>query len=507
MSIFQEYAVCIELALALVCIILIIVLRVRSKKLSSISNLEAENKQLTDKLNMIEASTQQRLKDKDAHCNDILQIKEAECKKAIEEKEAACEKLIQTRQDASDQMLKAKDEACAKLLSDKDAQCERVINEKNAEIDRFLKEKERSFAAAVKTLEEKFANLAAVTLESKSKDLSAANKTNLDAALKPLSDQMKLFQEATQKAQLEHQGMSVSIHRDVEAIGQMAKDLTGFATALKSGTRVQGRAGEDILAEKLRQAGLEENVNFFLQKGTGHDRPDAQVCDTENRWIIIDSKVSLTAFAAYGEATDEVTKKERLTAHVKSIREKIDELVTRRYPEVFSKEYPDRNYLPVTAMFVPHEAALMLALTEDPTLWQKAAEGNVILITPLTLLAYLRLVYLAWQHEKQEKNQQDIIDTARELLTRMNNFLIAFENFGKYIEGLQKEYDDAKSVIIDKPRAHTIAKAAQKLIDLHVKLENKKGKKIQKAKCLMLTKENAEDSSSIESDEVVEYVE
>jgi DNA recombination protein RmuC len=278
--------------------------------------------------------------------------------------------------------------------------------------------------------------------------------------------------------------MSASIHRDVEAIGQMAKDLTGFATALKSGTRVQGRAGEDILAEKLRQAGLEENVNFFLQKGTAHDRPDAQVCDTENRWIIIDSKVSLTAFAAYGEAPDEETKKARLTAHVASIRSKIDELVTRRYPEVFAKTHPERNYLPVTAMFVPHEAALMLALSEDPTLWQKAAEGNVILVTPLTLLAYLRLVYLAWQHEKQERNQQEIIDTARELLIRMNNFLTAFENFGKSLEGLQSEYENAKGIIVDRPHAHTIAKAAQKLINLHVKLENKKGKKLQKAACL-----------------------
>ena len=412
-----------------------------SKKIRRFSSLESETLQLKNMLSMMEENVRQRLADKDSHCRQLLEGKVAEC--------------------------------------------ERIIRAKDEETARFVREKEKLYAEMGRTLEEKFANLAAVTLETKTKDLSAANRVNIDAALKPLSEQMKLFQEATRKAQMENQGMSVSIHRDVEAIGQMARDLTGFATALKSGTRVQGRAGEDILAEKLRQAGLEENVNFFLQKGTQHDRPDAQVCDTENRWIIIDSKVSLTAFAAYGEASDEETKKARLAAHVASIRGKIDELIARRYPETFAKTHPERNYLPVTAMFVPHEAALMLALSEDPSLWQKAAEGNVILVTPLTLLAYLRLVYLAWQHEKQERNQREIIDTARELLIRMNNFLTAFENFGKSIDGLQREYEAAKGLMIDRPHAHTIAKAAQKLIDLHVKLENKKGKKLQKAACLM----------------------
>ncbi|MBR4938221.1 MAG: DNA recombination protein RmuC, partial [Kiritimatiellae bacterium] len=200
---------------------------------------------------------------------------------------------------------------------------------------------------------------------------------------------------------------------------------------------------------------------------------------------------------AYGEAPDEATKKARLAAHVASIRGKIDELVSRRYPEVFAKTHPERNYLPVTAMFVPHEAALMLALAEDPSLWQKAAEGNVILVTPLTLLAYLRLVYLAWQHEKQERNRQEIVDTARELLIRMNNFLTAFENFGKSIDALQREYDAAKGLMIDRPHAHTIAKAAQKLIDLHVKLENKKGKKLQKAACLTAESESADNLNMV----------
>ena len=495
MTLLQENAVGIVSALVVASAFLmlcVIGLLAKLRKQGSKADLEAENRQLKNMIDLKEENVRQRLADKDEHCRLMLESKDEACAKVLKAKDEACAKLLAEK----DATIKKTAEDCQRQLADRDEQCAKTIREKNAEIDRFLAEKEKSFAAAVKTLEEKFANLAATTLEAKSKDLSAANKTNLDAALKPLADQMKLFQDATQRAQESNKEMGTLIHRDVESIGQMAKDLTGFATALKSGTKVQGRAGEDILAEKLRQAGLEEGVNFFLQEGTAHDRPDAQVRDTENRWVIIDSKVSLTAFAAYGEATDEATKKSRLAAHVNSIRDKIDELVIRRYPEVMAKAHPDRNYLPVTAMFVPHEAALLLALSEDPTLWQRAAEGNVILVTPLTLLAYLRLVYLAWQHEKQERNQQDIIEAARELLSRMNNFLMAFEELGKSIDGLQREYESAKGAIVDKPHAHTIAKAAQKLIDLHVKLENKKGKKLQKAACLMVSKDDVVESDA-----------
>lgn len=475
MPFFQEYAAIIEIALLSLFIVFIFAAKTmlaKKDKNAGHADLDAEIMHLKSIVALNEEHLKERLADKDMHYGKIIEAQEKNCA----------------------ELLKSKESACEKALAEKDSICEKLLQEKEQTCAKQLAEKERVFAESTKALEEKFANLAAETLEKKSKDLTAANKTSLDAALKPLADQMKLFQEATQKAQLDHKGMNASIHRDVEAIGRMARDLSGFANALKSGTKVQGRAGEEILAEKLRQAGLEENVNFFLQKGTSHDRPDAQICDTENRWVVIDSKVSLTAFAAYGETDDETLKKQHLASHVNSIREKIDELISRKYPDTMSKVYPGRDYLPVTAMFVPHETALAAALAEEPSLWQRAAEGNVVLVTPVTLLGFLRLVYLAWQHEKQERNQQAIIDTAKELLSRMNNFLMAFENFGKAIDSLQKEYESAKGFMIDKPHAHTIAKSAQKLIDLHVKLENRKGRKLEKAECLELLSQDKENT-------------
>ncbi len=385
---------------------------------------------------------------------------------------------------AENMLLKGGMEQLQARLEEKDSVCNRMLREKNEEIERFLKEKEHAFAETVNTLREQFSTLAAQVLKTQRADLTELNRTQLELVLKPLREQVVRLQDATVKAASERTSLGQTITRDVDAIGRIAKELSGVATALKTNTRVQGRSGEDILAEKLRQAGLEENVNFFLQSGTGADRPDAQVCDTENRWLVIDSKVSLTAYMEYMEAKDDATRAAKLAAHVASVRGKVDQLAKKKYPKMLESEYKDRNYLPITAMFVPYEAPLLEALRADPSIWQFAAQNNVVLITPLTLLAYVRLVYLAWQHEKESRNQQEIVDVARELLARMNGFLITFENLGRSIGSLQQEYEAARGSLVDEPRAHTIAKAAKRLIGLHVKLENRKGKKMEKAYCL-----------------------
>ena len=462
------------------------------------AELEADLARITAELDRQRATASLQ----EANLNARLKDKESECQRAIAEKAASCDRLLEAERRAKAEALAEKDAACARLLeekeavlkrkeddlarhlADRDAQQAKVLQEKNAEIERFFGEKEKSFAEVVRTLREQFANLAAQALREKSADLTKSNSQNLEAVLKPLREQVESLKSATEKTQTEHAKLAEAIGKDVGRIGDMARELAGVSEALSSNTRFQGRKGEEILAEKLRQAGLEENVNFFLQRGTDTDRPDAQVCDTENRWLIIDSKVVLTAYFQYVEATDEATRAQKLAEHVSRIREKIDMLARKNYPKVFSAENRDRNYLPVTAMFVGYEAPLLEALKAEPSLWKRAADSNVILVTPLTLLAYLRLVYLAWQHEKEARNQQEIVNTARELLTRMNSFLMTFEALGRSLADVQGEYEKAKSVLVDAPRAQTIAKAASKLIDLHVRLESRRGKRLEKAECL-----------------------
>lgn len=369
----------------------------------------------------------------------------------------------------------------ARLLDEKEAACNRRIDEKDsacAELVRHTQE------ACQRLLKEQFANLAAQTLQERQQDLASRNAEQMDGILKPLREQMVELQELTRKAQNENASLGQTMSRDVGEIGKIARGLSGIASALSSDVRFQGRKGEEILAEKLRQAGLEENVNFFLQTGTDTDRPDAQVCDTENRWLVIDSKVNLVAYLEYCDAKDEKNKAAKLADHVARVKGKITQLAQKKYPVALQEKFKDRNYLPVTAMFVPYEAPLLEALKAEPSLWQYALQNNVILITPLTLLAYLRLVYLAWQHEKEVRNQQEIVNTARDLLSRMNNYLLAFEKIGDSVDSLQKQYESARSIIVDSPNSHSIAKSAQKLISLDVKLESKKGKALETAECL-----------------------
>ena len=455
-----------------------------------------------ERLKEKENACRRSLDEKEAACRNLIAAKDQACADALAEKTATCERMIVYKEASCSQQLAEKDAACAKVLAEKDAvllrkdedvrrmladrdeQQAKVLREKNAEIEKFLQEKERSFAEVVKTLQAQFANLAAQTLKSQSGDLTKKNAEQLEGVLKPLREQLEILRSATERTQTEHAKLAESIGKDVGRISDVAKELAGVSEALSSNSGFQGRKGEEILAEKLRQAGLEEGVNFFLQTGTSSDRPDAQVCDTENRWLIIDSKVVLTSYFQYVEAKDEETRKAKLAEHVARVREKIDQLAKKKYPKVLADEHKDRNYLPVTAMFVGYEAPLLEALKAEPSLWKFAADNNVILVTPLTLLAYLRLVYLAWQHEKEARNQAEIINTARELLTRMNSFLVTFEGIGKALLDMQSKYEDARAVLVDTPHAQTIAKAAHKLIDLHVKLESRKGKRIEKAACL-----------------------
>ena len=369
-------------------------------------------------------------------------------------------------------------------LKSRDSRHAKAMREKEEAVERLLGEKEKAFAESVRTLREQFANLAAQTLRAQSGDLARANSQQIESALRPLREQVEALKSATVRTQAEHAKLAESIGRDVGRIGDVARELAGVSDALSSNSRFQGRKGEEILAEKLRQAGLEEGVSFFLQQGTDADRPDAQVCDAENRWLVIDSKVVLTAYFQSLEAPDEATRAKKLAEHVARVREQVDRLARKNYPKAMAAAHPDRNYLPVTAMFVGYEAPLLEALKAEPSLWKRAADGNVVLVTPLTLMAYLRLVYLAWQHEKEERNQQEIVNAARELLSRMNGFLAAFESMGRALADAQAEYDRARGVLVDSPRAQTIAKAANRLIDLHVRLESRRGKRLEKAECL-----------------------
>ncbi len=372
--------------------------------------------------------------------------------------------LAAQREQHLQSIVSAKDEAHARELDSVSRQCQQRLNDKDAFV-----------AKSIETLREQFAKLAAEKLADRSQDLTRANSEQLENALKPLREQIDSLQNLTAQAQTHSDNLEKSFKEEVGKIGDVARSLSATSDALKGNIKVQGRAGEDILEEKLRQAGLEKNVSFFLQEGFDDIRPDAQVCDPQNRWVIIDSKVNLSDFFAYADETDATKRGILLEKHVAAVKKQIIALAGKNYPMRFTEKFPDRDYIPTTVMFVPYEAPLSLAIEHDPTLVQFATDRKIVLVTPLTLLAYLRLIYMAWQHEKERKSQIELVKVARELLFRTNKFLSVFEDLGKGLKGVCDKYDAANKVFVDTGNSRSIAKSAQKLIDLGVSLESPRG--------------------------------
>lgn len=361
------------------------------------------------------------------------------------------------------------------------AALEGLWKERLAEKDAMLKD---WMAAKADALESRFAALAADRLHAGEGLLAEANSKSMEALLRPLKENLSRLENAVKAAEGDRAGLKKSFDEQVGAIGKIATGLARTADALTSNTAYQGRAGEEILAECLRKAGLAEGVEFFLQQTSGLSRPDAEVRDAQNRWIVIDSKVSLTAFVQLAEAKDEDAKRRARADLVASVRSHIQELARRKYHLENAKEHPDREYLGATVMFMPFEAPLAEALRADASLAQFAAERGVVMATPLTLGAFMRLVEMAWQRERENRNQAEIAEAARELAERMNDYLVAFEAVGEAIEKTREKFDEAAKVIIDRPRAQTIAKSLKKLQSLHVRLVGKKGQALKEAKCL-----------------------
>ena len=381
--------------------------------------------------------------------------------------------------------VKAENARIQAMLDEKEKELRKAesdFKERKEEVARFLQDK---FDKAVEGLETKFGAIASDKMMDEQRNLAGRNEEQMGNILKPLIEQLKTLNKLTSDAQNSSKNLDENMKKRVMEIGDFAKSLLKVKDALTSSTKIAGQTGEEILERKLKECGLQEGVSYFIQTGSAEDRPDAQVCDSENRRLVIDSKVNLADYFAAQEEKDETLRGKRLKAHVDAIRKQIDSLSQKKYPVAMQKKYPGTTYLPVTVMFVPYEAPLLAAIETEPSILQHAADKNVVILTPLTLNAFLRLVFMAWQQKKTLDNANRIAEVAKDFLSRMNRFLMTFEGFGNSIEALRKNYQEASPLIIGGPGAHSIANSARQLMQLGVRLEGKSGKRKEVAECLL----------------------
>ena len=296
-------------------------------------------------------------------------------------------------------------------------------------------------------LKTEFENLANEILEKKSEKFVKQNRENLDKILDPLGEKIKSFEKSIQE-KYENElkgrtGLKEQINNLTELNQQLSADAVNLTNALKGDSKTQGDWGEFRLEVLLEKSGLEKGIHFEMQVSLEDEegnrkQPDCVVILPENRNLIIDSKVSLTAYEQFVNAENEEEKPLFLKKHSDSIKSHIKELAKKDYPKLYSINSP--NYV---LMFVPIEPAMTLAFQNDVDLYNFALSKNIILVSTTTLIATMSTVSYMWQQESQKKNVLEIARQSGALYDKFCNFVDDLKGIGKSIEQSSKKYDDA----------------------------------------------------------------
>ena len=315
-----------------------------------------------------------------------------------------------------------------------------------------LAEKLALLESAKQTLAHQFEALAGEILEKKSKTFSEGSQKELGNLLTPLKTQIEEFRKKVEEAQTDSTKGVTRLETLVGTLGSLNQQLTeearNLTTALRGSSKAQGDWGELIVRNLLEKAGLREGEQFRVQEtfdaaGNGDDRqrksrPDVIVNLPGSRHLVIDSKVSLNAYADSVNAATDDDRKVAVKRHLASMRGHIEELAGRRYHKLGGLDTPD-----FVVMFVPIEPAFLVALHEDEGLWRYAYEREVLLVGPTTLLFVIRIVDNLWQQELQARSVQDVMNRGAELYEKFVGFVSDLEAVGKSLRSADQSYGNA----------------------------------------------------------------
>ena len=323
-----------------------------------------------------------------------------------------------------------------------------LIDTLNSKLD----EESKRLIEQQKQLQTKFENMANDILEKRSEKFVEQNQKNIDQILKPLGEKIKSFEQSVEDKYLKDQknkaGLSEQIKLLQETNQKISQDANNLAKALKGDSKVQGDWGELQLEVLLEKSGLNKGVHFRTQNSLKDDegndkRPDCIIDLPDNKNLIIDSKVSLSAYEQYVNSEDELKKQVLLKQHLESIKKHIKDLAGKDYPNLYSINTPD-----YVLMFVPIEPALTLALQEDGEIFNLALNKNIILVSTSTLMATMRTVSFIWQQENQKKNVLEIARQSGALYEKFIGFTNDLEGVGKAIDNAHKKYEAAQNKLI-----------------------------------------------------------
>jgi DNA recombination protein RmuC len=330
------------------------------------------------------------------------------------------------------------------------------LSKKEADFDSLL-EKNKEQKQEVEQLQEKFTkefeNLANKILEEKTNKFTEQNKENMKNILSPLQDKIQLFEKKVEDTHKESIDYHAALRQQILGLSkmneQMSKETLNLTKALKGDSKMQGNWGELVLERVLEKSGLEKGREYEVQQSFTTPEgnrvfPDVVINLPDGKKMIVDSKVTLTAYERYINEDDDDLKAQFLKEHVNAIKRHVEQLGDKNYQDLYQIESPD-----FVLLFIPMEPAFALALNEDTTLYNKAFEKNIVIVTPSTLLATLRTIDSMWANQKQQENALEIARQAGALYDKFEGFVGDLIKIGKRMDEAKSEYGNAMNKLVE----------------------------------------------------------
>ena len=339
-------------------------------------------------------------------------------------------------------------------------------------------------------------------LKERAEELSAVNKEQLSGILTPLQTHIQQMREAVERSDREHnstmQRLDATIKTSIEQSRQVGERADKLAQALTGENKTQGNFGELRLKQLLEGMGLQEGEQFTLQETIrdkdgyvvyeeeGHRLiPDAILHFPDKRDVIIDSKMSFTAFEDYHNAETEAQRQDALKRHLTSMRNHVNELSRKNYSKYIAEGHAKLDFV---LMYVFSESALQLALSNDATLWKDAYDRGVIITGSQNLYTMLRVLEMTWKQVRQVENQQKIMECANMIVDRVQLFAERFESVKQQLLKTQDSFDKLESITAE--TGQSILTPASRLLKMGASQNPKRKKQLQQEQALENTEED-----------------
>lgn len=425
------------------------------------------------------ADEEKKAREREAQAKETYDTQINELKKQYDQ-------TIASLKEGFDQQRQEMNEQHRKALEDKDASCNSAIEAQERRHQEAVDTMQKLFNETMEKVTAQVKNATADMLKERQKEFTEKSNQDLGQIVNPLRETIDEMKKAMNDSTQQQTAMSSEMKANIENMmrqSQAAKESADELTRVfKHGSKVQGDWGETVLDELLQSQGLTKGIHYdtqaVIKDASGNTvrseegsimRPDVILHLDQRRDLIIDSKVSLTAFMDYANAENEEARQKSLKEHIASIQKHVDELSKKNYSSYIKAPKVKMDYV---IMFVPHTGALWTALNSQPDLWRKAMERNVFIADEQTLFAALRIINLTWTQIVQAQNHEKVFELANEMLDRVGQFWSEYEAIGKALKNAQAAYEKGRAKITE--RGQSINTTANKLIRLGAKQNDRK---------------------------------